>query len=211
MKKQNNIFYLAIVVLTATSCANSVEPIVNASQTVGVVTIHDKNASFSELKTFSISDSIGVVTDGGEKGYAGTEATAIIANIVSNLETRGFVKVNKNQNPDMVIPVTAFKLLNIVSYYPGYWYGYGGYYGGGYWGYPGYGYYYPYSYTYTYTTGTLMIEAVDVRHRNPINNTMTVVWNCVINGLADGLNNSKTVNKFVNDGFVQSPYVYTTK
>lgn len=175
-----------------------------------VITLHDKSTNFGDLKTFEISDSIGFINDGVSSYGKSSGATSVINNIVRNFNDRGYKRVGHNQGADFAVNVTAIKILNIETYYPGYWYGYAGYYGGAYYGYPYYSYYYPYTYSYAYTTGSLMIEVIDFKHRDVANNRIIVPWNCLLNGYADSGASPDLVNTYVNKGFAQSPYIQTS-
>lgn len=208
IKNQTFKWYFAIATaFIAVGCQKV--PNQGPEEDIVVITLHDKDEAFSTLKTFSISDSIGVASNTAS-GYkiGGPQATAVLANIVNNLTSRGFVQVNKNLNPDMAVVVTAIKMLNVDTYYyPGYWYGYWGYYDAGYWGYPGYDYYYPWSYTYVYNTGSFMVELADLKHEDPVTKKITIAWSCLINGYLDSSTDSGLVNKYVDKGFEQSEYI----
>ncbi|MDI1353799.1 MAG: DUF4136 domain-containing protein [bacterium] len=183
-------------------------PTTYVNDDVLVVTLHDMAGDFKQLATFAISDTIGMVSDdNSDKPIYTSDSKNVVNNIASNFTSRGFKRVNKNQVPDFAVNVTAIKVLNVTTYYPGYYYGYGGYYGGSYWGYPGYSYYYPWAYTYTYATGSLFIEVIDLKHKNVQANKLNVIWFCLLNGYLDSGGNSATVNTYVNKGFKQSPYI----
>jgi hypothetical protein len=196
----------AVFALLTPGCITA--PQTDMNDGVLVVTLHDVNGDFKQLSTFSISDTIAVISDNGSDAPVyNSESQAVVNNVTANLSARGFTKVGRSQSPDFVVNVSAIKVLNVETYYPGYWYGYGGYYGGAYWGYPGYSYYYPWSYTYAYVSGSLLIEIIDVKHKNAASHEMTAIWNCLVNGYVTDNINAATVNTYVNKGFNQSPYI----
>jgi hypothetical protein len=106
------------------------------------ITARDSTANFSSYKTYSIVDSVSLIDN---SRFAGKEATSwdlqVITSIQNAMNARGYVPVDRAQNPDLGINVsrlynTTSNLVDLSSYYNGY----GGYYDPYYWGYGGYGY-----------------------------------------------------------------------
>lgn len=199
---------LSLVTILSFGCVKV--PDVAPEDEVITITLHDKNKNFADFKTFSINDTVSVITDGALEKKTGVNANQVISNIAKNMTSRGFTQVNSNQNPDIVVNLFAIKITNVSTYYPGYWYGYGGYYPY-YPYYPYYySYYYPWTYTYTYNTGGVFVEFIDFKHRQPPpSNVLSVMWSAFINGYVDASVNPGDINKYIDQAFEQSPYIKT--
>jgi len=156
-----------------------------------IYTKYDTSIKFNQFKTFSIVDSIAYISPTDSGKVLDADAQAVLNQITQNMTSRGYVLVNKNQNPDLGINVAAVKNINVQVYYPGWYWGYPGYFPPWYWG--GGGYYYPYYPTYitSYSTGTLLIEMVDLKNVTP-DGKMYIRWNAYIRAL---LTNSHTLNQ----------------
>jgi hypothetical protein len=152
MKNTNNKFYLGLaIVLFAVSCAPSLK----------VSTDFDKNAVFSNYKTFSVYN---LKTTGS---VSQLNADRIVNAIKAELSAKGFQETGSNA--DLIInAVTILKDKQSVSSTTNY-YGYGGMYR-------------PYSYwgggmgtgttsvsTYNYKDGSMIIDVVD-------NKTQKMIW-----------------------------------
>jgi hypothetical protein len=120
------------------------------------------------------------------------------------MTARGYTFVPRTSSPDIGLRIGVVKVLNVEVFYPGWWWGYPGWYPP-YWGgwYP----YYPFSTVYTYTTGTVILDAYDVKNASA-HHQLKVIWNCTsfgVLGSSASSNTTKGVNA-LNQGFVQSPY-----
>jgi hypothetical protein len=70
------------------------------------VTNHDKNFDFSTIKTYSISDKVFPLRLASDTTPYQNVDTAFISLINTNLAQRGFIQVNKNANPDVIVIVS---------------------------------------------------------------------------------------------------------
>lgn len=173
------------------------------------ITNRDSTADFNSFKTYSIPDSVYVINNNSS---AGAQATAwdvqALAAVRSALESKGYVRVNRSQSPNLGINVsriynTSTSIVNLQDY----WGGYGGYYDPYYWGYGGYGYGYPSSYAYVQSTESMVsVDILDLKNA-PANNSIKVIWNGLIRG--SGIFNTSAVNSSVQALFEQSPYIKT--
>jgi hypothetical protein len=117
----------------------------------------------------------------------------------------GWQLVNKNNNPDMLILPSTMTTTNIYYYYD-WWYWdwwYGGWWG---WYYPG-GYYPPY--VTGYRSGSVFVQMIDRTTATPSSDNVAVVWNMIVNGLAEGdqTNIASRIQTSITKGFTQSPYL----
>lgn len=198
--------------LTAASCYKYPSNTDYLYETDVVLTNYDIHTNFSDLKTFSIPDSIGIITDNDTIPVQKKNDTtdALRNQIILNMEQNGYVKVDTNQDPDMAINVVAIKVINTVYVYPGYWWGYPGYpyYSDWY----GYYYYYPWYPTvqYQYATGSLVIDVVDFKHANPKSKTLPIVFNAYIRGLLNGQHSMTQILKDIDQAFLQTPQFKTS-
>jgi hypothetical protein len=168
---------------------------------------------FKGQRTFAIPDSVILITgdvfndpDGNGKPQFGnpTYSTAVLNKLKDNMAANGWTMVSKDNNPDVVLLVSAMTTTNIYYYYDwtywGWWYG--GWYG---WYYPGW--YYP-PYVTGYRSGSIFIQMAQLKGLSQGDN-VTVAWNCIINGLAEGGTADITarIQNSVDKAFAQSPYL----
>src|SRR5580765_1929400 len=98
------------------------------SNSFAVQTSKDPNASFNSYKTYSMSDSIALITTNpNESIWDDADAQQLLDAVKSNLNARGYTLVSHDSKPDLGVTLTAVKDLNIGVVYPGWWWG-------GYWG-----------------------------------------------------------------------------
>lgn len=210
MKRMIGTVLLAIVgMATVSSCSKDAMKNLSDEESRIYITNRDSTVNFSTYKTYSISDSVYVINN---NNLTGQQATAIdqqaLAAVRSALESRGYVRVNRSQSPDLGINVsrlynTTTNLVDLSSY----WGGYGGYYDPFYWGYGGYGYGYPAAYGYVQSTEAMWsVDVLDLKNASA-NRTIRVIWNGVIRG--EGIFNSSAITTGVQALFTQSPYLKT--
>jgi len=213
MKTKALLLIVAAGMIAATSCYKYPSRTDYLTETDVVVTLYDVNTNFNHLKTYSIPDSIGVITDDDTVAtqVANDTTRAVLDRIIHNMTQRGFTKVDTTDNPDMAINVVAIKALNTVNYYPGYWWGYPGYYPPGYWGWYDWNYYYPWYpvYQYQYEVGTIIIDVVDLKHTNPNGKTLTIVFHAYIRGLLNGRHTLNQILGDIDQAYIQTPQFVT--
>jgi hypothetical protein len=176
------------------------------------ITNHDRSVDFSTYKTFSIVDSVAVLSNqGADRPSATSRELAFIARIAQNLTQRGYVRVARTEKPDLGINVARINnsYLGVVANPNPY---YGGF-GGGYWGYGGYGGYYPSTYSYYQVNENYWYtEALDLKNpRTGQNgqNQLAVIWTAEIRG--DNIFNDASINQVVDAVFAQSGYFQAGK
>src|SRR5690242_4272395 len=109
MKKMRSLLVMAgipALLLVMNSCRK--EPLNHLTQEESRVytTNRDSSADFSSFHTFSIVDSVAVITNGGPHVEL-TEADAhLLQEIKDQMTARGYVYVSKDQQPDLGINVT---------------------------------------------------------------------------------------------------------
>jgi len=206
---------LAMLALTSVALLSSCtkDPMSNLSEEESRIYITNKNnsADFSTYKTYSIPDSVYVVSNNQfQGGQATTWDLQALAAVRNALESRGYVRVSRSQSPDLGINVSRLynTTTNVVDM-QNYWGGYGGYYDPYYWGYGGYGYGYPSYFALVESTEALMsVEMLDLKNA-AANQTINVIWNGVIRG--SGVFTSNAVTSGVQALFQQSPYIKTVQ
>ena len=170
-----------------------------------VLTKHNSEYDFGAKGTYAMPDRIvkitGNVSEGEDPEFI-PDATAakILAMIDDNMDALGWVKVDVNSNPDMLLMPASWETTTVYYWYDYWYWWYGGYYPG--WGYPPY-----YSWS-SYTTGTLLMSLIDPDvvggNGNPIPQ-----WNGAISGLLTGYFDQTRVKKAVDKAFAISPYLQT--
>jgi len=179
-----------------------------------VYTNYSSAFDFKAKHTFAIPDSVVKITgdnasdpDGnGKPEFAKSQySTAILTALKSNMVANGWQQVDKRNNPDVLLLPSTMTTTNIYYYYD-WWYWdwwYGGWYG---WYYPG-GYYPPY--VTGYRSGSVFVQMIDRTTAVPSNYNVAVVWNMILNGLAEGdqTNIAARIQSSIATGFKQSPYL----
>lgn len=176
------------------------------------VTNYDDKAAFNSYATFSIVDSVAVISNGASARELTSYDQQLIASIKSSLEARGYVAVAKEAKPDLAVNVSRIDNTSYsAAYNPGYWSSWPGYWDTGYWGYPGYGYYWPSSYTVFRTRErSVSIDLLDLKNPSKEgNNQLTAVWNAMLRG--SGVWSSNNIGSMVKAVFDQSTYLTTNK
>lgn len=208
MKKTIGWVLLAVAgVVTAGSCTK--DPMNNLTEEESRIYISNKdnNADFGSYKTYSIADSVTVIENNSFTGDQATPADQqLLAAVRSALESRGYVRVDRSQSPDLGVNVSRLynTTTSVVNMYD-YWGGYGGYYDPYYWGYGGYGYGYPPAYGLVQSTEAMLsIDLLDLKNA-PANQKISVIWNGLIRG--SGVFSMNAIQTGVQALFSQSPYI----
>lgn len=210
MKKYAIVPVLAAAVFVLGSCTKDPIKNLSAEESRLYITNHDSTVNFSSFKTFSISDSVAIISNNHlqEKTHDAYDS-ALITAFSNAMVQRGFTRVTKDQNPDLGINVN-----NIINTYTGYvdysdyYSGYYGYWDPYYWGYPGYGYYGSYIGTYQVNEGVVSIDMFDLKDASA-NGKIKSVWNGVLRGA--GIFNSNNIATSVQALFDQSTYIKVTQ
>ncbi|MEO7988086.1 MAG: DUF4136 domain-containing protein [Chryseolinea sp.] len=171
-----------------------------------VSTNYDTTAQFNTYATYALpTDTIGFSSNAhpNDTLLIASESSyprPVLEAVKSNMNSLGFVRVDRSENPDLGVNVYVVNDLNLFQQvvYPNYYYP-------NYYGYSSY-YYYPYVQTYTYNTGVLIIEIVDLKNRIA-NNKVKVIWNAYLGDVysTDDLIHQSVVA--IDQAFVQSPYL----
>jgi Domain of unknown function (DUF4136) len=175
------------------------------------ITNYDSTANFGAYKTFSIVDSVSVISNNRLEEKAVTDYDkAVIAALKSRLGQQGYTLVGKDQSPDLGINVSrVYNTSTGVVGYPDYWGSYYGYYDPFYWGYPGYDYGFPSYYgTYQITEGALTIDALDLKDA-AADKQIKGVWMGLVRG--SGIFRTENVPTQVQSLFDQSAYFKTNQ
>jgi hypothetical protein len=173
-----------------------------------VRTSYDDGADFGSYETFSLAtDTIGFISNSTSDTILVASQSSlvrpILAEVKANMLERGYVQVDKSENPDLRLNVFIVNNIDFFQQvvYPGNYYPY---YGGGY-GY-GYGSSYPYVQTYTSDTGALVIEMIDMVNRT-IDDKVRVIWTAYMGDIISAVNREKQSVEGIDQAFVQSTYI----
>ncbi len=206
MKKYAIVPVLAAAVFMLGSCTKDPMNNLSPEESRIYITNHDSTTNFSSFKTFSISDSVAIISNNKlqEKTHDAFD-TQLITAFANAMAQRGYTQVSKDQHPDVGINVN-----NIINSYTGYVdYGnyyddYYGYWDPYYWGYPGYGYYGSYIGTYQVNEGVISIDMFDLKDATG-SGKIKAIWNGVIRGA--GIFNNGSIDGSVKALFDQSAYL----
>ena len=198
---------IPVLCFIITSCSK--DPVKNLTEEESriYITNYDTTANFRNYRTFSITDSVAVISNNQLQGRQKNAVDAKFANAVSQaLQARGYIQVSKDQDPDLGVALSRISNTSssLVSYtdYGGY---YGSYWDPYYWGSPGYDYYFPTYYgIYESTETALMIDVFDLKNSQQ-NNQIRSLWSGMIRG--SGIFNEASAESQVASLFNQSPYL----
>lgn len=171
------------------------------------ITNYDSTTNFLNFKTYSIVDSVAVISNNHLEGKKLTDYDAqVVSAVKSAMQQRGYTLVNKDAQPDIGINVSRItnSYTGVISY-PDYWGYYDSYYDPYYWGYGGYDYYSPYNYgVYQINEGGLSIDVLDLKDAQTNGNKIEPVWTALARG--SGVFNTANAAGQVQAFFEQSPY-----
>jgi len=172
------------------------------------VTNYDTTVDFSMYSTYSIADSVAVISNNQLAGRSMESFDTVVVGLVKNaMDQAGYRQVTRTSNPDLAIDISRiYNSSTAIFDYNDYWDYYGSYWDPYYWGYPDFGYYDPYAVgIYSITTGALEIDLLDLRNAPADSNKIRVIWT----GLARGeqvFNNANAPTE-VSALFSQSAYL----
>ncbi|NLR66189.1 DUF4136 domain-containing protein [Chitinophaga varians] len=174
------------------------------------ITNHDSTVDFTSYSTFSIVDSVAVLSrnsDSAKKALT-TYDQQLIASVTAAMKQRGYTLVDKSAKPDLGINLTRIdNSYTSIGWNPGWWGG-PGYWDAGWWGYPGGGWYWPSYYTvYQVNERQTAIDLFDLK--NAKNDKFNVIWNALWRG--SGVWNTSNVDPMVQASFAQSAYLSKSK
>jgi hypothetical protein len=198
--KHFKIFSFLALVMLMTGCYPSGPEYIDQYDLV--YSNYDSQYDFTAKQTYAIPDKIMKVTDELINGDDPTfvkepYATQMLTQINKNMADFGWVKVSKDQNPDVVLNPVAYELTTYS-----YWYA------GGYWGWWYGGWYYPYPVVTSYSTGSLVVTMTDPNEMSA-DDKARAVWSFVVNGLLEGTAADFTARytKGINQAYEQSQYL----
>lgn len=165
-------------------------------------TNHDKDVNFKQYKSFSIVDSVYIISNQGEGTSQSETDLTMISRIIQNMKQLGYEYVGPDDSPDVGITLQLVdnRYLNLVQVpMGGYW--------GGYWGgYGGWGMGMPSYYTYQQVQELYwIVNMLDLKNPDTANQKLKVIWNAQIRG--EGLYEASLVPGMVDQLFKQSSYL----
>jgi hypothetical protein len=205
MKQKLMLPALAAAICMLGSCAKDPVSKLSSEESRIYITKHDSTANFSLFRTFSISDSVAIISNNRLQEKTRDSFDMQLITAISNVMIqRGYTKVPKDQKPDLGLNVN-----NIINTYTGfidygsYYNDYYAYWDPYYWGYPGYGYYGTYIGTYQVNEGVISIDMFDLKDASA--NKIKAIWNGVVRG--EGIFTDASINSSVKALFDQSGYI----
>ena len=205
MKKYAIVPVAMAAILVLASCTKDPVSKLSSEETRIYITNHDSTVNFGAFKTFSIADSVAIISNSKlREKTRDVYDSLMIAAITTAMQQRGYTRVANNQSPDLGINVN-----NIINTYTGfvdygnYYDSYYGYWDPYYWGYPGYGYYGSYYGTYQVNEGVISIDMFDLK--DAAGGKIKSVWNGVVRG--EGIFDQSSINTSIPSLFNQSAYL----
>lgn len=212
---------LAMVLLVTMLYACYPDETVTYSDLDIVVTAHDTDFNFTQVKTYYLYDSVVHLKDTLNPENNVDLSRQFDQNILDmvrqNMTNYGYVLETEpeSNSPDLIFTVKAMGTRNYFaySYYPWYYWdwGWGWYYKSADYWYPYYPPYWGGTYVTSYEVGTLIFGLHDVRNATPTTDSIPVIWNADINGLlgSTAATLEKRLEYGINQSFEQSPYLKT--
>lgn len=185
MKKMLIPVLMATGILVFASCRKDAVKNLSGDEGQIYITKHSDSTNFSSFRTFSIADSVAVISNNQFQGKVLTNVDSSYINAVkAQMAQHGYTLVARNQNPNLGITISriyntstgVFDYGYYDPYYSSYWDPY-------YWGYGGYGYYFPSYYlgSYSITEGAMSIDIFDLKDARE-SNKISAIWSGLVRG-----------------------------
>ncbi|MEZ0541081.1 DUF4136 domain-containing protein [Fibrella arboris] len=200
-----------------TACNSTATDDLSPQDSNVIITNYDRQADFSQYKTFSLPDSVIVESNDSYGQSAQPTEQRFVSRVATELTNRGYTRVTAGQPADLGVAVTRVdNVYTGVTTNP-----YAGYYGN-YWGY-GYGgfggLYAPNYYQYYQVADQFWrIQLVDLKNRpittpstdpNAPQNQLRVIYQAEVRG--NGIFDDNAVDQLIADTFAQSTYLRPTR
>ena len=158
-----------------------------------VYTNYDTKADFKAFETYYLPDSILVIGNSKDAEYWKDEsAQEILSAYVTNMNNRGYVRVDKRETADLGLQVSYVKSTYYFTDYgrPEWWWNYPGYWDAPYW-------------------GSFITELLNLNAPQGEKEKLPVLWTSYMSGLLSGSTsfNTKMAVEGVNQAFTQSAYL----
>lgn len=202
---------IAVSALLISSCRKQPLNDMTEEESRIYVTNYNDTADFTSYKTFSIVDSVAVISNREDAKKELTEYDVKLLNsLKTSLQGRGYTLVDKAAKPDLAVNVSRIdNTTTSIGYNPGYWAGYPGYWDSGYWGYPGFDYWFPSYYSVFRTREkSVVVDLLDLKNAAHADNKLNAIWNAMLRGT--GVWNSDNIESMVKAVIDQSAYLKTT-
>lgn len=202
--KHGGIGLLLVFITFFSACSDDPIADLTYEETQVFLTNRDKQIDFRNYKTFSIVDSVYVISNQGEGTSLSETDYTLLNRVIQNMRQLGYQYVGSDDNPDIGITVQIVdnRYLNLVQVpIGGYW--------GGYWGgYGGWGYGMPSYYTYQQVQELYWIfNMLDLKNPDTVNQKINIIWSAQIHG--QGLYEVSLVPAMIDRLFEQAPYLKT--
>ncbi|MCL2168194.1 MAG: hypothetical protein FWH59_03600 [Lentimicrobiaceae bacterium] len=208
-----NFIFLFFVFIFFFSACKDVEDQINAEDQLVAISQIDLNFDFTEVSTFSISDTIsGIYIDAlGKETETKTLATYQKELIIKQMEDRGFLYIPFSEMSNDSLPDLFFDLVYVenkfvqVSGY-GWWYDYYDPYWFSCWEWGAYYPYYPVSYTTitSYTAKSLIMDCMFLKESSDNKYNAQSCFFGLVRGIAGNYKESE-ISQYINQCFDQTP------
>jgi hypothetical protein len=203
------------------ACTNSATNDLSPQESNVIITNYDRQADFSQYRTFSLPDSVLVESNDRYTQSAVPTEQRFVSRVATELTNRGFQRVAAGQTADLGIAVmrvnnqyTGVTTNPYAGYYSNYWGGFGSGFGGFYDPLYSPGYYQYYQVAEQFWR----IQIVDLKNRpvitpnsdpNAPQNKLRVLYMAEVRG--NGIFDDTAVDQLIADLFAQSTYLRATR
>lgn len=224
MKKNRKILFPVVLAIGLVACYPNDAQYIDEFDTA--LTHYDETTDFTQFHTFVMPDSMVYIRTNGDTVRIDREFDKKILSLVrKNFENYNYRQLTPEEitagaQPDIAVTVSAFSNAYFYFSYGYSWYDYWGWYPGWnwFWGSSWYSYYpwYPWyggTTVYAYDQGTVLIDILHPAGIQEGSSRIPVLWTGVVDGILAGSRNyiNSRLEKNINQCFIQSPYLKTTK
>lgn len=177
-----------------------------------VLTHYDPKANFASYTTFSVNPTVSFIDN---QNTTETLDPALAAPLIDaakkNFSDRGYQHVEADQSPDLGVDIVLIRTVNVQTFPPYFWWGWGWAGNPGWWGFSTSAYVMPPGWVVSsYATGTMEVQTFDLKQSRAEENASDIplLWEATVYGVlgSQSANVQAGVNG-INQAFTQSPYI----
>lgn len=198
-------FVMLLLTASFVSCRKEPARNLTAAESWVYISSGQNGVNYSGFQTITIPDSVILISNRQGGNYeTNSLAQAMISEIKSTMQERGYTLTAKNNNPDLGISIARVdNSYTNVAVYNGWWDPTWGYWDPTFWGYPGYGWAPTQFVFYNSNESAWAIDIIDLK--NTSGNSLRILWSGTIRG--EQIFNTQAVPLIVKGLFDIAPYI----
>ncbi|MBY0476060.1 MAG: DUF4136 domain-containing protein [Chitinophagaceae bacterium] len=194
------------IIFVANACRKDPMNNLSAEESWVYISSGQNGITFSNFQTFTLPDSIILVSNrqGSNNYETNALAQVMIAEVKKTIQSRGYSITGKDNNPDIGISIARIdNSYTNVAAFNGWWDPYYGYWDPTFWGYPGFGWAPTQFVFYNTTESAWAIDIIDLK--NTSSNSLRILWSGTIRG--EQIFNNQAPPLLVKGLFDIAPYI----